>query len=111
MNPLIRLRDFGQSVWYDNIRRSLVTSGELARMIKDYGLTGITSNPVIFEKAISGGEEYDPDIKSLAGEGKDADVILTDCENPELDSESLRQRAASVSSISVGNGPAPTRVV
>ncbi|MFQ5465673.1 MAG: bifunctional transaldolase/phosoglucose isomerase [Thermodesulfobacteriota bacterium] len=77
MNPLKELSEFGQSVWYDNIRRSLITSGELDRMIRDYGLSGMTSNPVIFEKAISGAEEYDPDIERLMGEGKTGEEILT----------------------------------
>lgn len=88
MNPLIELKEFGQSIWYDNIRRSLITSGELKRMMNDYGLTGLTSNPVIFEKAISGAEEYDPDIHRLMGEGLDKDEILT-----ELTTEDIRLAA------------------
>lgn len=87
-NPLLRLKDFGQAIWYDNIRRALLTSGELTELMDDYGVTGITSNPVIFEKAISGGAEYDPDITRLAGEGRDAQEILT-----ELTTEDIRQAA------------------
>ena len=57
-NPLQRLARFGQSVWLDYIRRSLMTSGELRRLVESDGLGGMTSNPSIFEKAIEGGEEY-----------------------------------------------------
>ncbi len=57
-NPLKQLTRFGQSIWLDYIRRSLMTSGELGRMVEQDGLGGMTSNPSIFEKAITGGEEY-----------------------------------------------------
>jgi transaldolase len=57
-NPLQRLAQFGQSIWLDYIRRSLMTSGELRRLVENDGLGGMTSNPSIFEKAIEGGEEY-----------------------------------------------------
>jgi transaldolase/glucose-6-phosphate isomerase len=57
-NPLKQLARFGQSIWLDYIRRSLMTSGELRRMVQEDGLGGMTSNPSIFEKAIEGGEEY-----------------------------------------------------
>jgi transaldolase len=69
-NPLIRLGQLGQSPWYDFITRDLVTSGELARLIVDDGLQGMTTNPTIFEKAVSGSELYDEDIRRLALEGK-----------------------------------------
>jgi transaldolase / glucose-6-phosphate isomerase len=57
-NPLRALQVLGQSVWLDYIRRSLITSGELARLIDEDGLRGVTSNPAIFEKAITGSSEY-----------------------------------------------------
>ncbi len=57
-NPIKELRAVGQSLWLDNIRRQLVTSGELARL-RDEGITGVTSNPTIFEKAVSGSTDYD----------------------------------------------------
>ena len=57
-NPLRALEVFGQSVWLDYIRRSLITSGELRRLIEEDGLRGVTSNPAIFEKAISGSSDY-----------------------------------------------------
>ena len=57
-NPLEALQDYGQSVWLDYIRRSLITSGELQRLITEDGLVGVTSNPSIFEKAIVGSNDY-----------------------------------------------------
>jgi len=69
-NPLIRLGDLGQSPWYDFITRDLVTSGELARLIAEDGLRGMTTNPTIFEKAIAGSSLYDEDIRRLAAEGQ-----------------------------------------
>ena len=51
VNPLRTLAQYGQSVWLDYIRRSLITSGELRRLIDEDGLRGVTSNPAIFEKA------------------------------------------------------------
>src|SRR5579884_569821 len=67
-NPLVELQREGQSVWYDNIRRGLISSGELKRLIEEDGILGVTSNPAIFEKAIGGGNEYDAQIKSLLRE-------------------------------------------
>jgi transaldolase len=67
-NPLVRLGELGQSVWYDYITRDLVHSGELARLIAGDGLLGMTSNPTIFEKAISGSDLYDEDVRRLAAE-------------------------------------------
>ena len=58
-NPLRLLNAAGQSVWYDNIQRSMLTSGMLARLIAEDDLRGITSNPTIFEKAIAGSSDYD----------------------------------------------------
>jgi transaldolase / glucose-6-phosphate isomerase len=64
-NPLKDLLKFGQSVWLDYIRRDLLTSGELKRLIDEDGLRGMTSNPTIFEKAITGGKLYDDLLNSL----------------------------------------------
>jgi transaldolase len=64
MSKLIELEKLGQSVWFDYIRRSLITSGELQALI-DKGVRGITSNPAIFEKAIAGSNDYDEAIKEL----------------------------------------------
>jgi len=66
-NPLKDLLKFGQSVWLDYIRRDLMTTGELKRLIEEDGLRGMTSNPAIFEKAISDSNLYDDILHSLAG--------------------------------------------
>src|SRR5206468_8763486 len=65
-NPLAELAKVGQSVWYDQMERRLVTSGELQRMIDEDDLRGLTSNPTIFEKAISGSNDYDAQLRGLA---------------------------------------------
>jgi len=65
INSLIGLQKHGQSVWLDYIRRSLITSGELKRLIEEDGLRGITSNPTIFEKAITGSTDYTDFLASL----------------------------------------------
>ncbi len=72
VNPLKDLQKFGQSVWLDYIRRSLLTSGELKRLIEEDGLQGITSNPSIFEKAISGSTDYNDFIASIRDSNLDA---------------------------------------
>jgi transaldolase len=64
-NPLQQLHDVGQSIWLDYIRRSLITTGELDRMIAEDAITGITSNPSIFEKAIGGSTDYDEALNKL----------------------------------------------
>ncbi len=69
-NPLRALQVLGQSVWLDYIRRSLITSGELRRLIDEDGVRGVTSNPAIFEKAITGSSEYmaildQPDVRKF----------------------------------------------
>ncbi len=68
-NPLVEVQKFGQSIWYDNIRRGLITSGELQAMVDHEGLLGITSNPAIFEKAVAGSTDYDPATKALVNQG------------------------------------------
>src|SRR2546423_3540050 len=65
INSLKDLQKYGQSVWLDYIRRQLITSGELQRLIDEDALRGITSNPSIFEKAISGSTDYADLLKSL----------------------------------------------
>jgi transaldolase/glucose-6-phosphate isomerase len=75
---LAALTEAGTSVWLDQIRRSLIESGELERLVKEDSLRGITSNPAIFEKAILGSEDYDSDIEKLAGEGLGAAEIYLD---------------------------------
>src|SRR3984885_7770073 len=67
-NPVKDLLKFGQSIWLDYIRRDLITTGELKRLIDEDGLRGMTSNPAIFEKAISGGKFYDDFLKLVEKE-------------------------------------------
>jgi len=67
VNPLKELLKYGQSVWLDYIRRNLITSGELKRLIEEDGLRGMTSNPSIFEKAIAGSTDYTDFLNSLKG--------------------------------------------
>jgi transaldolase/glucose-6-phosphate isomerase len=68
LNPLQALAGYEQSVWLDYIRRSLITSGELQRLIREDGLRGVTSNPAIFEKAITGSSDYADTLAKLAAE-------------------------------------------
>ncbi len=75
-NPLQRLHELGQSIWYDYIRRDLFSSGKLERLIREDALTGMTSNPTIFQKAIAEGELYDEDIRRLGGEGRDTQRVF-----------------------------------
>jgi len=82
MNPLTGLKQYGQSVWLDYIRRSLITGGELERLIKEDGLRGVTSNPTIFQKAIAGSSDYDETLNKLLRE------------NPHLEARNLYEKLA-----------------
>ncbi len=73
--PIKELKRLGQSLWLDNIRRQLITSGELARL-RDEGLSGVTSNPTIFEKAVSGSNDYDEAMVQLVRAGHKPEEIL-----------------------------------
>jgi len=75
-NPLARLKDFGQSVWCDDIGRELLNSGGLEVLIRRDGVCGLTSNPTIFNKAITGGSAYDGEIDRLVSVGASAREIL-----------------------------------
>ncbi len=74
-NPLLKLEAFGQSIWIDFIRRGTILSGELKKLIDEDGVTGVTSNPSIFEKAIGGSSDYDEAIHAPAGDGKSLEQI------------------------------------
>ena len=74
-NPLKKLETLGQSIWLDYIRRDLITSGQLRRLIEEDGLQGMTSNPSIFEKAIAESNIYDQDIRDMALNKKDVKTI------------------------------------
>ncbi|MEO9171329.1 MAG: bifunctional transaldolase/phosoglucose isomerase, partial [Candidatus Baltobacteraceae bacterium] len=76
-NQLKELLDAGQSVWLDNLRRSMFSSGELKRLI-DQGLRGMTSNPTIFEKAIGTGDDYDEQLRTLVGRESTAEELFWD---------------------------------
>jgi transaldolase/glucose-6-phosphate isomerase len=75
-NPLVEMQRLGQSPWHDNISRGLLTSGKLKKMVAAGDITGLTSNPTIFEQAISQGDDYDAGVLALARKGKDADAIF-----------------------------------
>jgi transaldolase/glucose-6-phosphate isomerase len=74
-NPLAQLAKVGQSVWYDQTDRKLISTGKLRKMIDEDDLRGMTSNPTIFEKAIGGSEDYDTQLRMLASQGKSRDEI------------------------------------
>ncbi|MBD2127254.1 transaldolase [Microcoleus sp. ZQ-A2] len=70
-NPILQIeQNFGQSIWMDNLSRTLIQSGELKQLLEERGIVGITSNPAIFEKAIVGNAIYDADIEAGIGAGK-----------------------------------------
>lgn len=87
-NPLVQLGEMGQSPWLDYIHRGILASGELARLVSEDGVKGVTSNPTIFEKAISEGHEYDAQIQELAGGGATVPAAYT-----EIAAEDIRRAA------------------
>jgi len=74
MNPLKELGSQGQSIWLDYIRRNLLRSGELKRLVDEDGIRGVTSNPTIFEKAIAGSTDYDEALRALLAQEPNGDV-------------------------------------
>ena len=82
------LRDLGQSLWLDNITRNLLRSGVLRRYIDEFSITGLTSNPTIFDHAIRNGKDYDDAIKSKLADGKSGEKLFF-----ELALEDLTQAA------------------
>ena len=75
VNPLVELAGKGQSVWLDNLARPLIRDGVLERLVKEDGLSGITSNPAIFQIAMTSGDAYDEQIRTLSDQGKSAGEI------------------------------------
>jgi transaldolase len=75
MNPLLKLSEYGQSYWIDDLSRPIIESGELERRVRDEGLRGVTSNPTIFQKAMAEGDVYDAQIRELAVAGRSAAEI------------------------------------
>jgi len=78
MNATRQLHDLGQRLWLDNITRGLLDSGQLARYIKELAVTGLTSNPTIFDRAISGNDFYDKAIRAKASDGKSGEELFFD---------------------------------
>ena len=76
MKPTEQLHELGQSLWLDNITRKLLTSGTLKRYIGELSITGLTSNPTIFDHAIKSGTDYDADIRSKLGAGKSGEALF-----------------------------------
>jgi transaldolase/transaldolase/glucose-6-phosphate isomerase len=76
MNPLKALGEQGQSVWLDYMRRNLITSGELQRLIDNDGVKGLTSNPTIFQKAVEAGDDYDEFFREWASKGASAGDVF-----------------------------------
>ncbi|WP_218082528.1 transaldolase [Anthocerotibacter panamensis] len=74
-NPLCMVNEFGQSLWLDDLRRDLITSGELKRLIEEDCVRGLTSNPTIFQKAIMGSASYDDQIRLLNEQHKSVDEV------------------------------------
>lgn len=74
-NPLVELARQGQSVWLDNLARPMIENGELESLVRKDGISGITSNPAIFHKAMTSGDSYDGQIRGLAGQGRPAEEI------------------------------------
>ncbi len=77
MNPTRKLHDLGQSLWLDNITRAMLDDGTLARYIRDFSVTGLTSNPTIFQHAMSGGDAYDKAI-AAAARSESTEDLFTD---------------------------------
>lgn len=75
MNPLVELQAYGQSFWYDNIRRKFLHDGSIQRLIDEDGLRGMTSNPSIFEKAIGNSDDYDDQIAELVAKGEEPATV------------------------------------
>jgi transaldolase len=76
MNAPQQLHDLGQRLWLDNITRPLLTSGTLGRYIREYSVTGLTSNPTIFEQAIKNAGVYDEAIRNKVVEGKSGEALF-----------------------------------
>ena len=76
MKPTQQLHDLGQSLWLDNITRELLTSGTLGRYINDFAVTGVTSNPTIFDKAIRAGRFYDDAIREQTIQGQSGEELF-----------------------------------
>ena len=88
MKATQRLHDAGQSLWLDNITRGILSNGTLARYVREFSITGLTSNPTIFDHAIRNSADYDAAIRALTAAGKAGEELFF-----ELALEDLRQAA------------------
>jgi transaldolase / glucose-6-phosphate isomerase len=75
-NPNVEVQKYGQSFWYDNIQRGIIKSGELQRLIDQFGVLGVTSNPTIFEKAIASSTDYDDQFIDLAAQNLSTKAVF-----------------------------------
>src|ERR1700754_4427731 len=85
-NKVKQIHSFGQSIWLDFIDRNIIQSGKLKNLIDEDGVRGVTSNPAIFEKAITSSSDYDDQIRTLAEDGKSNEdlffgLAVTDIQN------------------------------
>lgn len=78
LNPAQQIINFGQSVWYDNISRELITSGGLTKLIKEWGVRGVTSNPSIFDAALKKGNSYDGQVISLQNQNLSVEDLFNE---------------------------------
>jgi transaldolase len=96
-----KLHDAGQSIWLDNITRGLLDSGTLQKYVNELSVTGLTSNPTIFDQAISKGADYDEAIRRLTAQGRAGEDLFFDLAIDDLtraatsSSRSTRRRTAS----------------
>jgi transaldolase len=98
---LEQLHDAGVSIWCDSIARDWLEKGELRRLRDEYSVTGVTSNPSIFQKAMGEGSFYDEDLARLARDGDDAQTIfeklaLTDIRNAAKDMAPVNEQSGGV---------------
>lgn len=84
MKTTQQLHDLGQSIWLDNITRDLLTSGALQRYVDEFSVTGLTSNPSIFDHAIKNATSYDQDIQRLVREGKQGEELFFELAQADL---------------------------
>jgi transaldolase len=75
-NKVKQIHSFGQSIWLDFIDRAIISSGNLKKLIDEDGIRGVTSNPAIFEKAITGSADYDDEIRTLSEGNKSTEEIF-----------------------------------
>ena len=95
MNATQQLHDLGQSLWLDNITRELLTSDTLSRYIREFAVTGLTSNPTIFDQAIKNGDFYDDAIRKKALAGKSSKASSKNSASLDLPASAFLRMASS----------------